>query len=199
MSNFSLFTQIGMIVVAITIMFTFIKPTYANIQSIRDLTDTYKTEANKVKDVDDLLIKKASIVDGVSAADTAALKRYVPDAIDDIAIMKDIQAIFTGLAMPLLSLAANGGSASAVTVDGVTGTGGLVSHSFTLATKVSYDELKTLLKVVEVNNYLLQVDELSITPSESGSLGVTMALTAFSRSTSTPATADGDGTANATE
>jgi hypothetical protein len=186
MSNFSLFTQIGMIVVAGTIMFTYIKPTYNNIQIKLDTIETYKTEADKVKDVDDLLVQKVNTVDGVSAADTAALKRYVPDSVDDVAVMKDIQSIFTALALPLSSIAIGG--TSPVPVQGVSGNVGLMSHSFSISTKVSYDELKTLLKVIEVNNYLLQVNSLTIAPAETGSLGVSMTLTTFNRATTTPST-----------
>ena len=127
-------------------------------------------------------------MDGVSAADSAALKRYVPDSVDDVAVMKDLQAIFAALALPLNSLSA-GGAAAANAISGTTANTGLTTHSFTLSSKLTYDELKSLLKVLEVNNYLLQVDSLSLTPSETGLLTMSMILSTFNRATTTPVTA----------
>ena len=49
MSNYSMFTQIGMILIAITITLTYLKPTFANIESTRVATDTYISESEKVK------------------------------------------------------------------------------------------------------------------------------------------------------
>ena len=191
MSNFSILTQIGMIIAAVTITLTFIKPTYANIQARREMTKMYVTEADKVKEVDDMLIRKAAIIDSVSAADTAALKRYVPDSVDDVAVMKDIQAIFIGLALPLVSLTVGGAGSVVTSGDGAVDSG-LIRHSYAVSTKLSYSELKTLLKVIEVNNYLLQVDSLSIAPGETGDLGVALSLSTFSRSTSTAAVIESD-------
>ncbi len=197
MSNFSLFTQVGMIIVAATIVFTYIKPTFANIEKTRTTTDTYIIEADKVKGVDDLLVQKAAKVDAVSAADSAALKRYVPDEVDDVAVMKDIQGIFAALAFPLTSLNAGGASAAPSAVSGTIGNVGLVPHSFTVATKLTYDELKTLLKVLEVNNYLLQIDSLTITPGESGLLTISMVLSTFNRVVIAPV--EGEGSTNESE
>jgi len=184
MSNYSLFTQLGMIGVAVAILFVYIKPTYTAIQTTLDTTQTYLEEADKVKKVDDLLTEKVSKVDAVSAADMAALKRYVPDSVDDVLVMKDLQAIFAALAFPLEGLTA-GGAGAATAQPGVLGGAGLVPHTFSLSTKVSYDDLKTLLKVLEANNYLLQVNSLSLAPSDSGLIGVSMSLATFSRATTT--------------
>jgi hypothetical protein len=189
MSNFSLFSQIGMIVVAVTMLFTYIKPTYTNIQTTRDAIQTYTVEANKVKSVDDLLAAQTAKVDAISAADMTALKRYMPDEVDEVAVMKDIQAIFNALAIPLTSLTASVVKtvppSDAETVDP------LSPHSFTVVSSMSYEELKTLLRVLEVNNYLLQVDSLVATPAASGLIGVSIVLTTYSRTpTATAQNAD---------
>jgi hypothetical protein len=180
-----------MIIVAVTIVFTYIKPTFANIEKTRATTDTYIAEADKVKGVDDLLIQTAAKVDAVSAADSAALKRYVPDAVDDVAVMKDIQGIFAALALPLGSLTAGGEGTAPGAISGTISNVALVPHTFTVSSKMTYDELKTLLKVLEVNNYLLQIDSLSLIPDESGLLTVSMVLSTFNRTVITPVEAEG--------
>ena len=182
MSKLSLFTQIGMIVVAVIITVLYIKPTVANIRSTEETTATYSAEADKVSDVNKMLSEQVAKVNSVTSADGEALKRYMPDSVDEVAVMKDLSAIFTALNIPLTALTA--GTAAVLSGDSATDqTSHLTTHSFTVGATMSYPELKKLLSALEVNNYLLQIDSLKVTPSESGDLAVSLSLSTFSRAT----------------
>jgi hypothetical protein len=180
-----------MIVIAIVIVFVYIKPTFAKIRSTQETTAAYVSESEKVSDVNLLLKKQVAIVDGVAPADVDALKRYIPDTVDDVVVMKDLLAIFTALKLPLNTIG-GGGANLAAAENG----SNLVPHSFTVASQMTYTDLKRLLRALEVNDYLLQIDSLNITPSNSGSLGVSLVITTFNRNivSDVPALEEGDNT-----
>lgn len=180
MSKFSLFTQVLMIIIAVTIGIVYIKPTIASIRSTEETTAMYIAEANKVKEVDEMLEMKVRKVDSVPTADVTALNRYMPDSVDDVAVMKDISAVFTALKIPLSGLSV-GGTAAPVDVKDGGLSSKLTSHTFTVSASMSYSELKKLLHALEINDYLLQVDSLRLAPTELGSLLVNLTLSTFSR------------------
>ena len=175
-----------MIVIAVVIVFVYIKPTFEQIRSTQETTKAYVAEYEKVSDVNILLKKQVAIVDSVSPADVTALKRYMPDSVDDVIVMKDILAIFTALKLPLGGISVGGG-VTAATADA--GAAKITPHTFAITSQMSYTDLKRLLHVLEVNDYLLQVDSLNLVPSTSGIIGVTMGLTTFSRNVVQPVVA----------
>lgn len=178
MSKISFLTQIFMIVIAVVIVIIYIKPTFEKIRETQETTAVYITESNKVSDVNLLLKNKIAIVNGVSSSDTEALNRYMPDTVDDVLVMKDILAIFTALKLPLSSISA-GSAAGAAALPGVR----LVPHTFSITSQMTYSDVKRLLHALEVNDYLLQIDSLNMTPGTTGLVGVSMSLTAFARTT----------------
>lgn len=180
MNRFSLFTQIGMIIVAVVITIMYIKPTYSNIKTTQDTTTLYDDEAAKVKEVDLMLEQKIAAIDGVSVNDVDALKRYMPDSVDDVSVLKDIQAIFTALQLPISTLTAGG--MSPVTEDPR-----FVAHTFAVTSKMTYEEVKVLLHAIEVNDYLLQINTLKMIPGEEDLVSVDIGMTAFSRASTLPA------------
>lgn len=167
-----------MIVIAVVIVIIYIKPTFEKIRETQETTAVYITESNKVSDVNLLLKNKIAIVNGVSSSDTEALNRYMPDTVDDVLVMKDILAIFTALKLPLSSISA-GSAAGAAALPGVR----LVPHTFSITSQMTYSDVKRLLHALEVNDYLLQIDSLNMTPGTTGLVGVSMSLTAFARTT----------------
>ncbi len=188
MSKNSLLTQILMIGVAIAIVFVYIKPTISNIRMTQDTINSYEEEAEKVLAVNNLLAQQVALVDSVRPQDMQALLRYMPDTLDQIAVLKDIDAIFTYAGVKLTDVNYDEKNANAnlknqaAAAEGVIDPlAGLDTHGFNVTAEMSYAELKQLLAAFEVNNYLLQIDQLSVLPSESGLLTVELALLAFTR------------------
>ena len=189
MSKFSLFTQIVMIVIAVTIGVMYIKPTVAAIKSTQQTTATYKAESDKVLSVNLALKEKIAKVESVKPADVAALKRYIPDNMDEIAVMKDVASIFKSLDVKLKDVSFKGKAEPVAIAEGAAPLP-LSTYSFSVATVVSYAELKQVLRAIEVNNYLLQINPLTVTPvKEDDTLTVEMELVTFSRASVTEDTA----------
>ena len=182
MSKLSLFTQIIMIVVAVLILFFYIKPTIAEVRAVQETTETYEAEAEKVAAVNQLLETQLNKVDSVNQADAEALQRYLPNNLDEISVMKDLSAILATEKITPTDISFTSSSTvestSAVPGDII----GLTNYLFSISALVTYDELKALLKAIEINDYLLQIDTLEVKPSEdSDSLMVTMELRTFSK------------------
>ena len=171
-----------MIVIAVVIVIIYIKPTFEKIRETQETTAVYITESNKVSDVNLLLKNKIAIVNGVSSSDTEALNRYMPDTVDDVLVMKDILAIFTALKLPLSSISAGSAAGAAALPAALPGVR-LVPHTFSITSQMTYSDVKRLLHALEVNDYLLQIDSLNMTPGTTGLVGVSMSLTAFARTT----------------
>ena len=93
MSKFSYLTQLVMIAIAITIGLLYIKPTVMVIRDTQDKIDNYETETANVSSVNDLLRSKLSQIAGVSITDSDELKRFIPDNLDEVNVLKDIQNI----------------------------------------------------------------------------------------------------------
>jgi hypothetical protein len=180
MSKFSLLTHCVLIIIAVTIGMLYIKPTVEKIGVVEDKTAFYRAESLKVTAVNQDLTQKLSLIDSVTPADKDNLLRYLPDAIDDIAAMKDIVAIFNQVSVDVTDIAYTPGSV-ANTKEDTPSIKGVDTHNFKMTATLSYDQLVNALRALEVNNYLLQVSSLNITPDELGQLGIDLTLTAFTK------------------
>lgn len=184
MSKLSLLTLIGMIVVACTIGIMYIKPAITDIRTIEETTSKYTTEIQKVSAVNETLTAKLSQLESQTPADSEALKRYLPDTVDEVAVMKDIIEIFAtvGVTVDGITYTLPIDSDGAVDSDTVDPYAGLSKYDFTVNSVLDNRQLAQVLSALEVNDYLLQVSNLKIAPNvESGTLQVGLGLTAFSR------------------
>ncbi len=180
MSKFSLLTQLGLIVIAFTIGSLYIKPMVEKIGLVEDKTALYREESKKVSEVNQLLTQKLSIVDSVTPADKDNLLRYLSDTIDDIAVMKDVVAMFNQVSVDVDDIVYKK-TDSSKNVEDPNAIKGVMSHSFSLSASMQYDQLMTVLRSIEMNNYLLQITELKISPDEVGQITVNMVLNAYTK------------------
>lgn len=180
MSKFSALSHIVLIVIAVAIGILFIKPTVQKIGEVEDKTALYKEEAQKVSEVNQLLAQKLSVVDSVTPADKDSLLRYLPDEIDDISVMKDIVAIFTRNAVDVSDIKYQIGDAPSPD-DATVLEKNVVSHNFAVTAIITYDQMVSVLRALEVNNYLLQVSSIKLVPDDIGQLKLSMVLTAFTK------------------
>lgn len=185
MTRLSLITQITMIVVAVTIAVMYIKPTVSHIRAVQDTTIQYNEEIKKVSAVNALLAQKKSVIDNnVSESDATALKRYIPNKIDSVAVMKDIVTICNQIGITGIDVRYDGGGNDNGDGGGAEDADseyrGMRKHTFTVTAPMTYAGMKKLLAALEVNDYLLQIDGLSAAPDESGLLAVEITLATFS-------------------
>ena len=189
MNRSSLFTQLVMIIVAVVVGIMYINPTVTKIKTTQDSNDLYKQELTKISAVNDLLSAHVMKIDSVPLQSKQALLTYVPDSIDELIVMRDLQAILAASNIEASTLVFDGDGES----DGNTSTNGsnneeiavefspYTRYTFTVDFETTYEQLKNFFGLIETNNYLLEISSLEINPAESGLLSVKISLTAFSR------------------
>jgi len=188
MSPTSLFTQVVIIIIAVAIGVMYINPTIAKIKTTQDSTGLYQQELEKIADVNAILAKHVAKIDSVPFESKQALLKYVPDGIDELVVMKNIQSILEQAGLEANSLAhasadaAGGNNQSNQSTDTVTiEVLPYVTHSFTTTFKSTYEQLKSLFAVIELSDYVLEINSLKVTPAESGLVVTDMTLHTFSR------------------
>lgn len=174
-----------MIVVACLITVMYIKPTVSSVSDFQDLTNQYQIETTNVSRVNEDLKGKISTIETIRTEDLNALSRYLPDEVDEVVVLKDLSLILQSAAISKYTLKYTGSSQQSAenlsdTVD-MSGQNKLDEYTFALSFQSDYNQLKSLLSLLETNDYLLQVSNLKVTASETGLHDVEINLKAFSR------------------
>lgn len=182
MNKFSLVTQIGMIAAAVAIVVLYIEPKITSIRQTQDLTSSYELETQNVSQVNESLKAKIAAIETIAPQDALALARYVPDTVDEIAVLKDISTVLEMQSVSDFDLKYQGNNVG-TEVEGEVASefGAVTEHYFLVSFETGYDQLKSVLAQLETNNYLLQVSNLKITDTKEGVLKADVSLTTFSR------------------
>ena len=170
-----LFTHIGMIIVAVAIVFTYIKPEFIKIEEVQDEIANYKVQLAKVNEVNNRLSELVSRMDSVSASDQQRLLTYLPDEIDTLAISRDLLLISRLAGVQYLDSAYVGLDDNRKKEEDSS----LVAHEFTLSVDGDYNQIKTLFALLETNDYPLDVSRLNVSSLEGGILAVEMSLVTY--------------------
>lgn len=187
-----LFSQIALIIISIGIIFTYIKPAFSSISETQNKIAGYQTEHGKVLEVNNELDRQLATVESVSTTDYRRLLTYMPDTVDFISVLRDLKFISEEAGVVLMDVA--GGEAviedkkSAASYFAETGNPNEseiqddASHAylFTLSVQGSYQQIKDLLNIMELNDYPLQVNSLSITTVDGGFLEANFEIVTYS-------------------
>lgn len=176
------FTQFVMVIVSIGIIFTYVKPSFAKIGVIQEESKTYEAELEKVVAVNSTLSLLKSQMDSIAMADRMKLLTYMPDSVDEIAVLRDLFLI-VNQSGALYRNVSSGGSGSAGTKNknssAVTATGP-EQYGFTLEVEGTYDQLKSLFSLLERNEYPLEIQNVSFSKTEGGFLTASIELATYS-------------------
>lgn len=184
MSKTSLFTQLIMIAIAVAIGFLYLKPTIASIRVTQDDTDKYNTETENVSAVNLTLKSKLDAINSITITDSDLLTKFIPDKVDEVLVMKDIQnlLISSGLNTFSVDYKSGGTSVNNSTVTINQEIQNLEKHDFSVSFKANYEQIKRVLSLIEENDYILQVSKMSIKPENASIFTVDILLTTFNRS-----------------
>lgn len=179
-----LFTQIVMVILAVSIVMTYVKPAFSAIASTQDTIEKYKQEKNKTASVNELLTTLSARLDSVSNNDKRELLTYLPDLIDEIAITRDLSLIAAEAGVSFkdakylgekVEVAAKGSVPAETTSLGLP-----KKYAFSLDVEGTYTQLKNLFSLIQQNNYPLEVHGLKITKLEGGFLQAEIQLMTYS-------------------
>lgn len=174
-----LFSQIGMIVISVGIIFTYIQPTLKNISLIQDDIFLYQTKSGNVAKVNDKLNSLVSRLESLSAEDRNRLATFLPDSVDEIEIPRDLYIITkeAGLSYVDSKYLSEEQKVRAVS-DNENHTP--VGHLLSLSVEGTYSQIKYLFFLLEKNNYPLELDNLSISKLEGGFLEAVITFKTYS-------------------
>ena len=170
-----LFTQIAMLIVSVSIVFTYVRPAFGEIGKVQDDIDVYVTERQKVTSVNSTLAGLLSKMNSISNDDRRRLYSYLPDEVDDIAVLRDL-AIISLQAGVLYKNASFIGAEDDSTSRKNETVVGPQAHTFALSIEGTYDQIKNLLRLMEQNNYPLEIRNLSIVGTNGDFLEANMQL-----------------------
>jgi hypothetical protein len=176
-----LFSQIALIILAILIIVSYVKPRMEEIKSIQDTIMVYRQEEQKVADVNQKLAKLKTKINNIPEEDKHKLLAYMPNQVDTIAVPRDIESIVTGEGAILKSVKYLGMQKDPIGEVVISQASAPVAHQFSVMTEGSYSQLKSVFASLERNAYPLEMSDLHITQTTGGFLQADFKLTTYSR------------------
>ena len=181
MIPYGLLSQISLIVIAAALTMTYIKPMFVKISDIQDKIALYQQETQKVSAVNQTLATLVQQVNSVPLEDQKRLLTYMPDAVDTIAVPRDIEAIGAKAGVAIRSISYEGPVAVPVDLTDPTSSSAPEPHSFVVDFESSYGQLKEMLSYFEQNHYPLEVSEMEVRKIEGGFISTTIKLITYDR------------------
>jgi hypothetical protein len=174
------FTQFVMVIISIGIVFTYIKPAFDEIEIIQNETKTYEGEIDKVLSVNSQLSDLQTTMESVSMTDRYRLLNYLPDSIDEIKVLRDLYLINKRAGTLYVGVTSNSDQRGTQRKNANQNETGPDQHAFNLSVEGTYTQVKNLFRLLEQNNYPLEVQNVSISPAEGGFLSVSIDLVTYS-------------------
>ena len=180
-----LFTQIGMIIVSVAIIVTYVQPEFSKISEVQNSIEVFKTERAKVESVNAKLGALMSSLKSVSNDDVYKLNTYMPNEVDEISVRRDMLLITKEAGLLYIDSGSesdnkrNNSRNSRAMVDN----NGPDPVTFTLAVEGSYDQVKNLFDLIEHNHYPLEVTSLEVSQLEGGFLTANLDIRTYSYKT----------------
>lgn len=186
--------QIVLLVTAVVIVFTVIKPKFDSIRQAQVEALSYQSAVDNIGQYNARLQQLTNQAGAISAEELAALYRYLPESVDAVAVGRDINNIADKNGLLLLDVVPKDGievvvdtevapaTDPAATDPAMTPAEGtyvegqpsrkssvLMSHAFAVEVIGTYEGMKSMLEDLERNDYPLRVVEFSFGVDEDGS------------------------------
>ncbi|HEY0964799.1 MAG TPA: hypothetical protein VGE31_03305 [Candidatus Paceibacterota bacterium] len=180
-----LVSQIAITVLSAGIIVTYVKPTMDTIGQYQDQIAIYQEERQKVKEVNDTLSTLASRVNSIDSTSQRRLLTYMPDTIDTIGVPRTIEAITlqSGVFLNTISddTKENGGEEEIQYVDEAAAAGATPdAREFIVSISGTYEQLKEFLRLLEQNEFPLEVVKLEVAQSQPGLLTAELVVRTYS-------------------
>ena len=157
--------QLGLIIVSVVIIFTYVQPAFTSIRETQDELVQYSDAVNKASEFNNLLNELLAIEKSFSTQDRRALSDFLPATVDGTQVMRDLESIVSEEEVELVSV--TGGNLDTVdrdiTIDddpeAVQPT--LDHNDFSVSVTGNYEAFKSFLLKLEANSYLYEIRDLS--------------------------------------
>jgi hypothetical protein len=170
-----LFSQIVIVIISVALIMTYIQPTLAGIADKQDDIQVYNNEAENVIRVNSRLNQLVTDLESVSQGDRERLRTYLPTTIDEVVVMRHLLLISERAQVAYLDSQYNGDINLPFGDEEID----LIAHSFSLSVEGSYQQIKELIRLIELNEYPLEIHNLSINQLNGFFLGVSFDLVTY--------------------
>jgi Tfp pilus assembly protein PilO len=157
MKNASVLVQVALLLIAISLLFFYVRPAFSNISTDQDRVSEYNEAITQASELNSLLQNLQSQIDNLPRTDRAALETYLPETIDGIKVQRAIKAYVDRRELELDALGQGDRSEFGES-------GYLNQMTFNVTVRGDYSEVKDFLRDTERNPYPLHVTNLAITP-----------------------------------
>jgi Tfp pilus assembly protein PilO len=160
-----------LVVAAIALFVVYTNPAYQATKSIQTEVAAYNDALNKSQQLRTIRDQKVAAYNTFSADDTARLEEILPDNVDNIHLIIDINSIAArhGLSLKNVDLGtvSNGATAASAGAVGSSGSAiGSISLGFTVS--ASYDDFLAFLQDLEHSLRVIDVEKISFSPATTG-------------------------------
>lgn len=180
MRSLGLVSQILTIIIAIAIAVFYVMPTFDEVKAIQNEISDYQTEQRKIEIVNTLLANHIATLASVSPQEKRLADVYMPQVLDDISVMRDIEYIVGTAGLTYSSLEytkkesqiAQFGSTADDESEPASALGDLAPtpHTFVVTVTGSYTNMKQFFRLLEQNNYPLEVHNVELANNDQGDL-----------------------------
>ncbi len=179
----SFVTQIGMLILGVGIVFTYVQPTFAKIGTMQSTIAQYQEEQRKVNEVNGQLARLVDEVNLITASDMRALMTYMPDEVDHVAVSRDIFTMAEIAEVYLEDITYDGLLLDIQTSEEVVEELMPTQHAFSTTISGTYEQIKSFLQLLEQNNYPLEIKDLTMMSTETGIIETTLLIITYSYTT----------------
>lgn len=163
--RYGLLTQLLLIIISITLALVYIRPTLASIRVVQDELFEYSDAVAKAEEFNQRLRELLTIEKSFSAQNIASLNEFLPETIDTVQVMRDIEFIALQSNVTLGSIGASetvSPTQEFTFEDELPESPTLPYVDFTVDVTGSYNEVKNFLANVETNSYILEIVALDL-------------------------------------
>jgi len=176
MLRLKILIPIILIIVSLLIAFFYIKPLYVDIIKTNNKKAQIEDAIQKTEEIDVALSDLQSNLDSISDINLDKIDAMLPYKIDEVRYLDMINSLAQSYNLPIEGLnisglndADNSGGSFFTKVSSDTGTKEIEVISIEFSASSTYEEFKEFLVVLERSLVLLDINSISLSPSQSGS------------------------------
>ncbi len=158
--------QIALIVLALVLIFMYIRPTFANIGVVQDELYRYQEAVDNAEEFNHRLAELVLVENSFSDSDMEALALFLPDKLDAAQIMRDLEVIAELYNVEINKMIAGTPETFNPNIAfenrGEVSVNSLVSQDFSIDVTGPNIVIKKTLALIEANAYPLEVVEMSV-------------------------------------
>lgn len=156
--------QLLLLIISSVIIMSYIKPTFESMQATQDETQEYRQALDNAAKFNQELARLVAAEQNMSTSERRAMERYLPNKIDPIGVMRDIQTIADNNEMSLIHVGTAQEEAAPFFVPAQgqdpLEESQLVATAFTVNVIGEYNSFKRFLQDLERNAYPLEITSL---------------------------------------